>query len=133
MDAILGTLRAVPIPEPQIDPQLSEMTTVGRVAEIFRYQLLQLEYVLSSGGYLRGFIRLNLMIGVVLLVPTLLVVPVLTMLFGSFVTMTAFLMQAAMNLLFAVLSILAAVASVLVFGYVLKIRLGSGGRGSGRR
>jgi hypothetical protein len=74
------------------------------------------------------------MIGVVLLVPTLMVVPVLTTLFGSFVTMTTFLRQAAMNLLYAVLSFLAAVASVLVFGYVLKIWLGSGGRGSrGRR
>ncbi len=133
MYSIWATLRAVPIPEPEIDPHLNETTTLGRIAEISRYQLLQLEYVLSSGGHLRGFVRLNLMIGVLLLVPTLLVVPVLTTLFGSFVTMTAFLMQAAMNLLYAVLSILAAVASVVAFGSALKLWLGSGGPGSRRR
>lgn len=132
MESIWATLRPVPIPEPELDPHLNELTTLGRIAEIFRYQLLQLEYALSSGGHLRGFIRLNLMIGVVLLVPTLLVVPVLTTMFGSFVTMTAFLMQAAMNLLYAVLSILAAVASVLAFGSAVKLWLG-GGHGSRRR
>lgn len=133
MDSIWGTLRALPIPEPVLDPHLNELTALGRIAEITRYHLLQLEFALSSGGHLRGFIRLNLMVGVLLLVPTLLVVPVLTMLFGSFVTMTAFLMQAAINLLHAVLSILVAVASVLAFGYFLKRWLGSGGGGSRRR
>lgn len=133
LESIWATLRPVPIPEPVLDPHLNEMTTLGRIAEISRYQLQQLEYALSSGGHLRGFIRLNLMIGVVLLVPTLVVVPALTILFGSFVTMTAFLMQAAINLLHAVLAVLAAMASVMAFISILKFWLGNGGRGSRRR
>ncbi len=133
MDTIWATLRAVPIPEPVLDPHLNEMTALGRTADIFLYSLFRLEFALSSGGHLRGFIRLNMMVGVLLLVPVVLVMPWLTALFASFASLTAFLMQAAMNLLYAVLSILAAVASIVAFGSALKLWLGSGGRGSRRR
>jgi hypothetical protein len=123
----------VSISAPTIDRGLNEMMVLERVTEIFRYQLLQTEYMVSPGGGLRAWLRMNMLVAMVLIIPATLVVPVLTMLAGSFATLTGFLYQASMNLFYTVITLIGTVASVLTFISILKFWLGNGGRGSRRR
>ena len=67
-----------PVPKPTIDPYLDQLTWPERCAEVLRHGLLSLEYWLSQGGWLREWIRLNLWVGVVLLVAAIMVVPPVT-------------------------------------------------------
>lgn len=136
-DILRTTWQPSVIPLPAIDPNLDKLPTLERVAEVCRYQLLQLEYSLSRGGGIREWLRLNLIVAVLLSIPALLVVPVVTWLLGSFVTMTAFVYQAAQNLFWTVLTIIATISVALVFVYVLRAlwraHLESIRRGSRRR
>jgi len=122
----------VPTSAPVIDHELNELATSERITEVCRYHLLRLEYGVSCGGGLRAWLRLNVLVATVVLIPALLVVPVLTMLSGSFATLTAFLLQAAINLFLSVLTAIATVAAVLVFVSVMKV-LWLGNRGRNRR
>lgn len=119
-DILRTTWQPSVVPLPVVDPNLAELPTLERVTEVCRYQLLQLEYSLSRGGGIREWLRLNLLVAALLIIPALLVVPVVTWLLGSFVTMTAFLYQAAQNLLWTVLTIIATISVALVFVYVLR-------------
>lgn len=120
---LVTTLKAswqlAPIPPPVVDPDLTELSGVQRSAEVLRYKLLQLEYAISSGGGLRAWLKLNLLVSLLLGIPALLVVPIITFLLGSFVTWTAFLFQAALNILYTVLTIVAIVGAVRILVYVL--------------
>jgi hypothetical protein len=123
----------VSISAPTIDRGLNEMMVLERVTEIFRYQLLQTEYMVSPGGGLRAWLRVNMLLALLLLIPAMFVVPVVTSLAGQFATLTAYLYQASVNLFYTVLTLIGTVASVLAFISILKFWLGNGGRGSRRR
>lgn len=122
---LYATLRAAwqptAIPPPAIDPDLTRLSGLERAAEVCRYKLLQLEYALASGGGLRAWLKLNLLVCVLLGIPALFVVPVITLLLGSFVTWTASLFQIALNLLYTLLTIVAIVGVVIALGYLLSI------------
>ncbi len=107
------------IPQPEVDPNLTELSGVERAAEVCRYKLLQLEYALSSGGGLRAWLKLNLLVCFLLGIPALFVVPVITLLLGSFATWTAFLFQIALNILYTLLTIVAIVGVAMALGYLL--------------
>lgn len=111
----------VPISAPVIDSGLNALPALERITEVCRYTLLRLEHAVSCGGGLRAWLRLNVMGMVVLIIPALMVVPALTWLAGSFATLTAYLLQATVNLFFTVVGLIATVAAVLAFGYVLKM------------
>ncbi len=124
----------VPISVPVIDHDLHEMMVLERVTEITRFQIHQFEYTVSPGGGLRAWLRVNMLVAMVLIIPTVLVVPVVTSLAGQFATITMFLYQASVNLFYTVVTLIGTVASVLAFISVLKMLwLGNGGRGSRRR
>lgn len=124
----------VPIDVPVIDHGLNDMTMLERVTEITRFQLHQFEYAVSPGGGLRAWLRMNMLLAMVLIIPALLVVPVVTSLAGQFANLTAFLLQASVNLFYTVVTLIGTVASVLAFISVMKMLwLGNGGGGSRRR
>ena len=124
----------VPISAPVIDRSLNEMMVLERVTEICRYQLHQFEYMVSPGGGLRAWLRMNMLVAMILIIPALFVVPVLTFLAVSFATLTAFLLQASINIFFAIVTLIATVAAVLTFISVVKVLwLGNRGRNPRRR
>ena len=104
-----------------IDHGLDEMIVLERVTEVCRYQFLQLEYALSRGGGVRVWLRVNVLLPMALLIPAMVVVPVLTWLAGSFATLTAYLLQASVNLFYTVVTSIGTAAAVLTFGYLLKM------------
>lgn len=127
LDVLRSSWRPANITMPVVDPNLDEMSVLERIAEVCRYKLLQLEYSLSSGGGLRAWIRLNLLVSIVLGIPALFVVPIVTWLLGSFVTWTAFILQASLNLLYTLLTIIAivftAIAAILALKAILKAQM----------
>ena len=129
---LLAVWAPTPIPKPQVDPQLDELKALQRIAEVCRYVCLCLEYSVSSGGALRAWVRVNLMVLLTGIVPALLVVPLLTLLASEFTSLTAYLLQASRNLLDAVETLIEAVAALAGLFLVLRMVL-SGGAGGGRR
>lgn len=121
--AVRAAWKPVPLSTPEIDPHLTDLSALERVAEVLRYKLLQIEYAISADGGVRAWLRLNLLFACLLAIPAVFVVPVITWLMGSFVTLTGFLLAAAQNLLYAAITIIAAISLVLAFGYGLKIIL----------
>ena len=124
--AILGstvhaTWSSAQLPTPEIDADLTEMSAVERIAEVLRYKLLQLEFSISRGGGIRAWLRLNLFLTAVLAIPALFVVPVVTWLMGSFVTLSELLLAVAQNLLSTLITIITFVILLLVFAYGLKL------------
>ena len=111
----------MPISAPVIDSGLTNLPLLERIIEVCRYTLLQLEYALSRGGGVRAWLRVNVLLTMALLIPAMFVIPMLTWLAGSFATLTAYLLQASVNLFFTVVGLIATVAAVLAFGYVLKM------------
>ena len=118
-----STLRAAwqpkPIPPPVVDPDFLDMSPIERSSEVFRYKLLQLEFALSSGGGLRAWLRLNMLVCFLLGIPALIVVPVVTWLCYSAVTLSGYLLLTATNILYTLLTIVAIVGVLVVFGYAL--------------
>ena len=79
----LAAWAPTPILKPQIDPCLDELTALERIAEVCRYTCLRLEYAVSSGGTLRAWVRVNLMVLLTGIVPALLVAPLTTVVMTS--------------------------------------------------
>jgi len=75
---VFPTWEPKPLPPPRVDSQLGFFNSVERSAEVFRYTFQKAEYWLSPGGLLREWIRLNLRIACVLVIPALLVAPLVT-------------------------------------------------------
>ena len=127
----LAAWTPTPIPKPQIDPHLDELPSLQRIAEVCRYLCLRLEYAVSSGGTLRAWVRVNLMVLLTGIVPALLVVPLLTLLASEFTSFTGYLLQASRNLLDAVVTLIEAVAALA--GLILLLQMVLTGGGSRRR
>jgi len=74
INSVLRALRASwdpqPIEPPQVDPELPNLPAVERISETIKYNVLCVEYSLSSGGGLRAWVKLNLMMFLFLLVPS---------------------------------------------------------------
>lgn len=94
-----------PLEIPQVDPDLPELPAVPRITEVLRYSIAKLEYSLSSGGHLRAWLKLNLLVSVVMAIPVLLVLPPLTWALGTFATWSAYISTTAINVFWATLAI----------------------------
>ena len=110
-----------PIARPAVNPQLPLMTAIPRITEVCRYSLAKLEYSLSSGGGLRAWFKLNLLLALMIAIPALLVMPAITLVLGTFATWTDFLAMAATNIFWATLAIIA--TSALITGGLFAIRM----------
>lgn len=83
---ILRHWRPEVIGPPRADPDLPQLTAAERSAEVMRYSVLSTEYWLSPKGCLREWLRFNTRLASILVVPTLLVVPLITFALGQFKT-----------------------------------------------
>ena len=77
-----------------------------------RFGILKLEYFLSPGGWLRAWFKVNLLLGVILAVPVVLIMPVLTAFMAGVATVSLYLYQTAYNILMALVC-LAAILIIL--------------------
>jgi hypothetical protein len=72
---------AVPqaIPPPEIRPDLEDVTAIVRSTECLRHFVLSTEFWMSPGGRLRHWLKINLCLGVCLLIPAALLMPVISL------------------------------------------------------
>ena len=126
--ALAASWVAHPVPAPVLPPNLSCEPFLTRAVEVLRYQLLSLEYSLAGGGGLRAWLRLNLLLALFLLTPTVLLVPVVTALLSGLAAWTALLVIIISNLVMAVvwgLLLAGLLATILVAMAYLRHRLRS--------
>lgn len=91
-------LQPVPIDQPTVDPKLTQLGSIERAGEVLRFSVRRFEYWLSPRGTLREWVRLNLKLALFLGIATLVLTPVLTMLFRSVASLTTILIDIAKNL-----------------------------------
>jgi hypothetical protein len=113
LNLIRTTWNPQPLPVPAIDPDLEELQAFERITEVLRYQLLKIEYGLSSRGGLREWARVVMVLSLVLVIPAVLVVPLVTVFLTAAVSWTAMLFQIAQYLLYALLTAIACVIVAL--------------------
>ena len=113
---ITTTWSPQPLSPPRVDPELTQFSGVERSAEVFRYSLRLAEYWLSPGGFFREWIRLNVRIALALLVPSALVVPLVTYTLQQFSVWTELLTTTTSKMVLFPLSALLVVG--LVWGLV---------------
>jgi len=77
-----------PLSPPRIDPSLPTLPALQRGLEVIIYSLAATEYWLSPGGWLRAWVRLNLLITIVLAVSGVTVLPIVTAVFTEMSTWT---------------------------------------------
>lgn len=117
--AMRNAWHPVPLTKPEVDPQLPSLSALQRSAEVLRYKILQLEYAISPEGGLRGWLRLNFLLSMLIGIPAILIIPIITYLVSSFATWTGFLLQAVMNILFALVGLIAIAAIILLVGFII--------------
>ena len=110
-----------PVAKPVIDPDLDQLSWPERCAEVVRHTLLSIEHWLSRGGWLREWIRLNLWLGVVLLVAALLIVPPVTALLEGFRDWTALVSAAVGNVNTAISALPSIVLALATAFLVVKL------------
>lgn len=72
-----------PLPRPQPDLELTQDNWVERGAEVLGWWFARLEFWLSSNGWLRAWLRLNLFLSVVLTIAGVLLLPPVARVFGQ--------------------------------------------------
>ncbi len=117
--AMKSAWQPIPVPKPKVDSGLPQLPAIQRSAEVFRYKLLQLEYGISPEGGLRGWLRLNVLLALLIGIPALLLVPIITFVLRSFASWTEFLLQAAVNLLYTIITLIAIGVIVATVGIII--------------
>ncbi len=113
-----------PIAVPEVDPELPYLPAPERISEVCRYTLAKLEYALSSGGGLRAWFKLNAVIACILAVPVFTILPVVTFAFGTFATISAYLLAMTQNLFFATVFVIATAALITAVFYAVRLYWG---------
>lgn len=117
--------RPTKINPPTVDPNLHQLTWIERTAEVTRHSLQSLEYFASPGGTLRAWLKLNAQACLVLVIPSLLVIPLITFAISQFNAWTLSLAQTTNTLLFFPLSALlmiGLISALVYFGRSLRRR-----------
>lgn len=96
------------IPEPVLDPNIGEHGAIERVAEIYRYHLLRVEFALSPSGVLREVLKRCLRILLLLCVPAFMIIPALVVIAAGLADLAAEVVRMCFNALKAVLTLAAA-------------------------
>lgn len=110
-----------PIEPPAADPEIEKLNSLQRSAEVFRYNLLSLEWWLSPNGRLREWLKFHGKISSILLIPAVLVIPLVTFILWQIAVWIAFLVQIAGSLIVLPLAIMA--AAILITGVVILTRI----------
>lgn len=113
-------LGAIRISRPTIDPQLSRLSGLERLAEVLRYSLALAEHWLSPGGTLRAMLRVSLKLALFIGLPTLIVGPVVLLLLEGVAAGSALFATIAANLAALSFWLIAAVVGFAVLAALVR-------------
>jgi hypothetical protein len=109
-----------PISRPHVDPALLKLSSLQRAIESIRFFVLHAEYWISPDGLLREWLRLMLKLTLLIASPTLLLLPLLTLLLWQLAVCSAYLVIIATNLILFPLAALLAIAAVGIVVVVIR-------------
>ena len=121
-----GNIRA--IPPPVLDRNFSALSYPERICEAVRFQGLRLEYAVSPGGLVRYLMKRCVLLGLFLLIPAVLLLPILVVMAGQAVTLSAAVMAICENLFLALLFLLKAIGIVIGGTLLLGMFMAARGR-----
>jgi hypothetical protein len=105
---------------PAIPKNVDQLEVMERTATVLGYSIRRLEFWVSPNGRLREWCRINVAIGLILLVPGLTVLPAAVLVFGGLATFTGYMATIAANLLSVCLSLTLTIG--IISGFVLLVR-----------
>lgn len=117
--ALLDAWQPQSIACPFPDKDFENLGLFERIAETIIYSILLFEYYISPNGGLRAWLRLNLLAGVVGVIPAVTIVPVVTYLLQGFTTWSEYIRRISENLLSTVRFGFATLALIVVGGKAL--------------
>jgi len=88
----------IPIERPTVDLHFTEQHFLNRSVESIQYCLLNFEYSLSPSGRLRQWIKLNLLLFLWIGIPVFMLLPVVTVFFSEFSTLSGYFNEIVNNL-----------------------------------
>jgi hypothetical protein len=121
VNAVCTASQVRPVCRPAVDRDLERLSFVERVAEVLRYSILRLEYSLSATGELRAWFKGSLSLALLLAIPAVLIMPVLTLIFGTFVTWSSFFATIAENLFWGTVYLIATVLIVSLIPVLIRL------------
>jgi hypothetical protein len=95
-----------PICKPMVNKNLSKLDALSRSAECFRYFLLSLEFWLSPNGDVREWLKHNVLLFILLIIPAILVMPVIGLILWQFTGWLSMLTAIAGKLMLILLALL---------------------------
>ena len=101
-----------PLPEPEVDHDLPQLSAIERSAEVMSYTCRRFEYWLSPQGTLREWFKFNLRLAFGLAVPALLVAPLVTLALQQFNSWIDLITKTTSNLVLVPLSVLLVVGLI---------------------
>jgi hypothetical protein len=99
-----------PIPQLQVDPELTNLCGTQRMVEALRYFILSTEYWISPDGVLREWLRVMAKAGILILCPLVIFMPTVTFALWQVALWVAFLVMITKSLIVFPLAALAAIA-----------------------
>lgn len=107
-----------------MDADLVSLPFLQKSAEVLRFQIHKLEYAISSGGRLRAWFKLNLLVALLLAIPAFLLFPVVTAVLVAFAEWSICLMFIVRSLLMTLLYVLAiaAIMTTVIYIFLLSRR-----------
>ena len=112
------------IEPPKVDPKLENLDAATRSCEVIRFSLLSLEWWLSPNGTLREWLKLNGKIISILVIPTVLVMPLVTLIIWQVAKWMNWLVGIAGHIILFPLVALAGIIVALVIVAILRIIFG---------
>jgi hypothetical protein len=106
---------------PKPDPALETMNAPQRSAEVIRYSLASLEFWMSPLGQMREYVRLNARLCMILLIPSALVLPLVSWIIYLVAGWIAMLVGLAGKLIVLPIAALIAVVSIKAVICVLRV------------
>ncbi len=116
----LACWKPVPVPEPKKPQNIEKYGFLGRAALSLQYSFLQLEYAISRGGRLREWAKLNVLLGIIIGIPALIVLPMLSLAVAGICAISLSLLATVKAIFYIILYALASAALVTAAGMFVK-------------
>ena len=112
------------IEPPKVDPELDDLDAATRSVEVVRFSLLSLEWWLSPNGTLREWLKINGKVSSVLIIPTVIVMPLVSLILWQIATWMGWLVGIAGHFILFPLVALVGIVIALIVVAILRALFG---------
>jgi hypothetical protein len=118
--------KPTPVEQPIIHPGFNEMNALQQIVECWRFAILSFEFWASPSGRLREWLRINCVLGALLLIPTVLILPLFGVILIHLASWLNTLTSIAGHLIALPVLALFAIVAFSISWHILKALISSG-------